>query len=103
VVITGLGALTPIGLNVDEYWQALIAGKNGIGPITLFDPTLFPVKIAAEVKGFDAEKYLPLKRVDRTSRVTHLGMVAARMAIESAKLNLDAENPSDIGVVIATS
>jgi 3-oxoacyl-[acyl-carrier-protein] synthase II len=103
VVITGIGAVTPIGLNVDEYWQALIAGKNGIGPITLFDSTVYPVKIAAEVKGFDPEKYLPLKRVDRTSRVTQLGMVASRMAVESAKLDLAAENPADIGVLIATS
>ncbi len=103
VVITGLGAITPIGLNVEEYWQSLIQGKNGIAPITLFDPTLYPVKIAAEVKGFEAEKYLPLKRIDRTSRVTQLGMVAARMAVESAQLNLEAEDPADIGVIIATS
>jgi len=103
VVITGLGALTPIGLNVEEYWQSLIQGKNGIAPISLFDCALYPVKIAAEVKGFDAEKYLPLKRVDRTSRVTQMGLVAAKMALESAQLNLETENPSDIGVVIATS
>jgi 3-oxoacyl-[acyl-carrier-protein] synthase II len=103
VVITGMGALTPIGLNVEEYWQSLIRGKNGVAPITLFDSAVYPVKIAAEVKGFDPEKYLPLKRVDRTSRVTQMGMVAARMAVESARLNLETENPADIGVIIATS
>ena len=103
VVITGMGALTPIGLNVEEYWQSLIQGKNGVGPITLFDSAVYPVKIAAEVKGFDPEKYLPLKRVDRTSRVTQMGMVAARMAVDSARLNLETENPADIGVIIATS
>ena len=103
VVITGMGALTPIGLCVEEFWQSLIQGKNGIAPITLFDSAVYPVKIAAEVKGFDPEKYLPLKRVDRTSRVTQLGMVAARMAVESARLNLETENPADIGVIIATS
>jgi 3-oxoacyl-[acyl-carrier-protein] synthase II len=103
VVITGMGALTPIGLNVEEFWQSLIQGKNGVAPITLFDSAVYPVKIAAEVKGFDPEKYLPLKRVDRTSRVTQMGMVAARMAVESARLNLEVENPADIGVIIATS
>jgi 3-oxoacyl-[acyl-carrier-protein] synthase II len=98
-----MGALTPIGLNVEEFWQSLIQGKNGVAPITLFDSAVYPVKIAAEVKGFDPEKYLPLKRVDRTSRVTQMGMVAARMAVESARLNLEVENPADIGVIIATS
>ena len=53
VVVTGLGAVTPLGNDVDTLWQNLIAGKNGIGPITLFDPTDFAVKIAAEVKDFD--------------------------------------------------
>jgi 3-oxoacyl-[acyl-carrier-protein] synthase II len=103
VVITGMGALTPLGLNVEEFWQSLIQGKNGVAPITLFDAGVYPVKIAAEVKGFDPEKYLPLKRVDRTSRVTQMGMVAVRMAVESAHLNLEAENPADTGVIIATS
>jgi 3-oxoacyl-[acyl-carrier-protein] synthase II len=103
VVITGLGALTPIGLNVEEYWQSLVQGKNGVAPISLFDSALYPVKIAAEVKGFAAESYLPLKRVDRTSRVTQMGLVAAQMALASAQLNLETENPGEIGVVIATS
>jgi 3-oxoacyl-[acyl-carrier-protein] synthase II len=103
VVITGMGAITPIGLNVDEYWDGLLSGKNGIGPITLFDATNFPVKIGAEVKNFNPEKYLPLKRIDRTARVTQMGMVAAKMAIEQAQLDMAKENPSDIGVVIASS
>ena len=60
VVITGIGAVTPIGLNIEEFWQGLIQGKNGIAPITLFDAGPFPVKIAAEVKGFEPEKYMPL-------------------------------------------
>ena len=103
VVVTGMGAVTPIGLTVEEYWQNLVAGTNGIGPITLFDASLFPVQIAAEVKGFQPEKYMALKRMDRTSRVTHLALAAAKMAVESSELKLESENPSDIGVELATS
>jgi 3-oxoacyl-[acyl-carrier-protein] synthase II len=103
VVITGMGAVTPIGLTTAEYWQGLISGKNGVGPITLFDASAYPVKLAAEVKGFEAEKYLPLKRIDRTSRVTHMGLAAAKMAVESAGLEIEKEHPSDIGTIIATS
>ena len=58
IVVTGMGAVTPIGLTVEEYWQNLVAGTNGIGPITLFDASLFPVQIAAEIKGFQPEKYM---------------------------------------------
>ncbi len=103
VVITGLGAVTPIGLNVEEFWIGLAEGRNGIGPITLFDAAPFPTRVAAEVKGFDPEKFMPIKRVDRTSRVAHLAIAAAKMAVESAKLEIDREDPSDIGVVISTS
>ena len=88
VVVTGLGAVTPIGLNIEEFWQGLVQGKNGVGKITAFDPTNFPVKLAAEVKGFNAEKYMPLKRVDRNSRTTHLAIAAAKMALESSGLDL---------------
>jgi 3-oxoacyl-[acyl-carrier-protein] synthase II len=103
VVVTGLGAVTPIGLNVEEYWQALLRGHNGVGPITLFDATLYPVKIAAEVKGFKPEKYLPLKRIDRTSRVTQMGLVAAQMALADAAWDPTAANAAEIGVAVATN
>jgi 3-oxoacyl-[acyl-carrier-protein] synthase II len=103
VVITGMGAVTPIGLTVDEYWKNLLAGTNGIGRVTLFDASLFPVQIAAEAKGFQPEKYMNLKRMDRTSRVTHLALAAAQMAVASSGLSFESENPSDIGVEVATS
>ena len=102
-MITGLGAVTPIGLNVEEFWQGLAGGKNGVGLITAFDTTKYAVKLAAEVKGFNPEKYMPLKRVDRTSRPIHMAIAAARMAIESAKLDLAQEKKERIGTVIATS
>ncbi len=102
VVVTGLGAVTPLGLNVGEFWQGLIEGRNGIAPITAFDTTNYPVKIIGEVKGFSPEKYMPLKRADRTSRVTHFALAAARMAIESAKLDLALENKDRIGAIIGS-
>ncbi len=103
IVVTGMGAITPLGLSVEEYWQGLINGRSGFGPITLFDASAYPVSVAAEVKGFDPEKYMPLKRVDRTSRCTQFGIAAARMAIESARLDMSREKPEKVGVIIATS
>lgn len=61
VVITGMGAVTPVGIGTEEFWDALLAGKSGIAPITEFDATDFPVKIAGEVKGFDPENMLEIK------------------------------------------
>lgn len=103
VVITGLGAITPLGLTVEEYWQGLIHGKNGVGPITLFDTTDYPVKVGGEVKGFEPTKYMHIKRADRTSRCTHFAIAAAKMAVESAQLDMSREKPERVGVVIATT
>jgi len=103
VVITGLGAVTPLGLTVTDFWQGLINGRSGVGPLTIFDNTIYPIKIAAEVKGFDPTKYLDLKRIDRTGRCTHFGIAAAKMAIESAKLDMSQEKPERVGVILATS
>lgn len=103
VVVTGLGAVTPIGLNTEEFWQGLAEGRNGIGPITAFDTTRYAVKLAAEVKGFKPEQYMPLKRMDRTSRPTHLALAAAKMAVQSSRLELDREKKERIGVVMATT
>jgi 3-oxoacyl-[acyl-carrier-protein] synthase II len=103
VVITGLGAITPIGLTVAEFWKNLTNGKSGFGPITLFDTSLYPVKVAAEVKGFDPANYMDLKRADRTGRCTQFAMAATRMALENANLDMEAEKRERVGVVIATS
>jgi 3-oxoacyl-[acyl-carrier-protein] synthase II len=102
VVITGLGAVTPIGLNIEEYWKGLAEGKNGIAPITSFDTSKYSVKLAGEVRGFKPEEYIPLKRVDRTSRPTHFAIAAAKQAIEYAKLDLNQERRERIGTIIAT-
>lgn len=103
VVITGLGAITPLGLTVDEYWQGLINGKSGVGYITIFDASLFPVKIAAEIKGFEAANYMNPKRVDRSARCTQFAIATTKMALQSAKLDMSREKPERVGTVIATS
>ena len=100
VVVTGMGTVNPIGLNVEEFWQGLVAGKSGIGLITRFDTSKFHVKVDAEVKDFDPTKYMDLKAVDRNSRAVQLGIAAAREAVESAKLDMTQEHPERVGVSV---
>lgn len=88
VVITGIGALTPVGLDREATWQALLAGRSGIGPITCFDPTGLPVRIAGQVRGFDPATVLDAKRLRRSARFTHLAVAAAREAVADAGLPL---------------
>ena len=87
VVITGLGAVTALGLTLGETWQNLLKGTSGIAPITLFDASDLPVRVAGEVKGFEAVNYMDRKQVRRTSRTTHLALAAAHMALKDAELD----------------
>ncbi len=103
VVITGMGAITPLGLTVEAYWQGLISGKSAIGPITRFDASKYPVKVAAEVKGFEPTNYMDIKRVDRTALCTQYAIAATRMALADARLDMTQEKPERVGLVIATS
>lgn len=103
VVITGMGVITPIGLTVEEFWQGLISGKNGIGPITQFDAADFPVKLAAEVKGFEPTAYMPLKRARRSGRCAQFAVAAASMAARSANLRLSDDDAERAGVVVGTN
>jgi len=103
VVVTGMGAVTPLGLSAEEHWEGLVAGRCGIGPITLFDAEAYPAKVGAEVRGFDPEKYMDLKRVDRTGRCTQFAIAAARMALESAGMDPGAGEARGVGVLLATS
>jgi 3-oxoacyl-[acyl-carrier-protein] synthase II len=103
VVVTGLGAITPLGLTVDKYWQGLVSGRSAIGPITKFDASKYPVKVAAEVKGFEPTDYMDIKRVDRTALCTQYAIAAAKMALANARLDMAQERPEKAGVVIATS
>ncbi len=99
VVVTGLGALTPIGNSVSEYWQGLLAGKSGAGLITRFDATKFKVKFACEVKDFDITQFMDRKEARKMDTFTHYGVVAADQAIEDSGLMLQPHNPDRIGVI----
>ncbi len=107
-VITGIGAITPLGLDVPSSWQALLAGKSGVGPITLFDATALPTRIAAEVKGFDAEALLGIKRARRSARFSQFAIAAAREAFADAGLEPGAgveqvAGYERVGVVVNTA
>ena len=103
VVITGMGAITPLGSTIDEFWAGLTAGKSGIGHITQFDATNFPVKVSAEVVDFEPTKYMEPKMVDRTARFTQFAIAATKMAVEAAKMDLSAEHLEHVGVSVATT
>jgi 3-oxoacyl-[acyl-carrier-protein] synthase II len=102
VVVTGLGAVTPVGLTADETWQALSAGRSGVGRITHFDASVLPVQIAAEVKGFDPAPYLDAKTASRLERFTQFSLAAATEALRDAGLAVTDENAERIGVVMNT-
>lgn len=99
VVITGLGAVTPLGLNVEETWQHILAGKSGVGPVEGFDTTDFPAKIWAKVKGFDVER-LESKDAKRMDLFTQYGMAAADEAIKDSNLVISESNAHRIGVAV---
>lgn len=103
VVVSGLGAVSPVGLDVPTMWQALITGKSGVDYITSFDTAGYSTKFAAEVKGFDASAYVERKKVQRMDRFTRFAVGASLQAVESARLTIDSSNAEDIGVIIGNS
>ena len=84
VVVTGIGAITPIGNNTKDTWENLKAGKNGIAPITLFDTSNHKAKLAAEVKNFDARQYLDVNDIFRTDRYAQFAVAAAQQAVDES-------------------
>ncbi|MFQ5880236.1 MAG: beta-ketoacyl-ACP synthase II [Dehalococcoidia bacterium] len=102
IAVTGIGAVTPIGLTAAEFWQNLVSGVSGVGPITHFDATGYPCRIAAEVKGFDPTCYMDAKAARRMSRFAQFAVAAARMALEDASLVVDEGNAESVGIVINT-
>lgn len=102
VVITGMGAITPIGNTLEEYWASLLAGKSGAAPITYFDASDYDTKFAAEVKKFEPLKYMDRKMVQRCDLFTQFALAAADMAIKDSGMNLEAENRERIGVVVGS-
>jgi len=101
-VVTGLGAVTPIGNDVATFWSNLLAGVSGVGPITQFDASGEEVRIAAEVKGFNPRDWIDFKQARRMSRFAQLAVAAARQAIDDAKLEIGDHNRDDIAVVVNT-
>ncbi|GIK22151.1 MAG: beta-ketoacyl-ACP synthase II [Ignavibacterium sp.] len=102
VVITGLGAVTPIGVNVPDYWQALLSGKNGVAAITLFDAAKFDTKFAAEVKDFNPENYFDKKAVKRLDRFSQFAIASAVQAVDDSEVNLENLNKERCGVVFGS-
>ena len=100
VVVTGLGAVTPLGLSVDEFWKGLVAGRSGVGPMTLCDPTDYPARIAAELKGFDPQQFMPAKEARRMARFTQLALAASLMSVEDASLDMEREDRERVGVLL---
>ncbi len=99
VVVTGLGAITPIGADVQEFWDNMLQGVNGVGPITKFDASGFDTQFAAEVKDFDPEKYFDKKSVKRMDLFTQYALVSAGMAVKNANFNLEELELERIGVI----
>ncbi|HLB29754.1 MAG TPA: beta-ketoacyl-ACP synthase II [Dehalococcoidia bacterium] len=100
VVITGMGAITPLGLTVEEFWQGCVEGRSGVDYLTLVDPNDCPVKIAGEVKGFDPHNYLDRKTARRMARFSQLAAAASQEALATAELRLEEEDRERVGVLL---
>ncbi|MBI5830259.1 MAG: beta-ketoacyl-ACP synthase II [Chloroflexi bacterium] len=102
VVVTGVGAVSPLGLNVKETWDACVNGRSGVGPITLFDSSNFLVRIACEVKGFDPAQYMEVKEARRRDRYQQLAAAAAKEAHRQSGLVITDDNSGRVGVIISS-
>lgn len=102
VVVTGIGMVTPIGNNVKDNWQSILAGKSGIGPLTKVDLPDFPVKIAGEVKNFNPEDVIEKKELRKMDPFIRFGVVATAEALQDAGLVIDDSNSDDIGVIVGS-
>ena len=99
MVVTGLGLVTPLGIGIDENWQALMSGRSGIGPITHFDASSFPTRFAGEVRDFDPLRFIEKREVRRMDRFTHLAVAAAQLAVDDARIRFDG-NAERVGVIV---
>ncbi|HJX38719.1 MAG TPA: beta-ketoacyl synthase N-terminal-like domain-containing protein, partial [Anaerolineae bacterium] len=103
IVVTGLGAISPLGNDVETHWDGVVAGQSGVGYITHFDASECPAKIAAEVKGFDPLDYMDQREAKRSSRFIQLATAAALMALRHAHLDLSGEDPTKVGLEIGSA
>ena len=102
VVVTGMGAVTPIGLTVDDYWNNLLAGVSGVGPITYFDAAAFDTRFAAQLKGFDPLNYMDRKMSQRVDPFTHYALAAADQAVRDSGLDCTTEDGERMGVIFGS-
>lgn len=102
VAITGIGVISPVGIGKDSFWEALKAGRSGIGPVTRFATDGFPTRIAGEVKGFDPAAYMDKRDIKRMDRFAQYAVAASKMAVADAGLDLEKEERERIGVVLGT-
>ena len=102
VVVTGMGAITPLGNSVEAFWEGLKKGKAATAPITKFDASNAKVKLACEVKGFEATDYMDFKTMKRMEPFAHYALAAAKEAIEQAGLDMEKEDPYRVGVIVSS-
>ena len=102
VVVTGMGAITPIGLSVDEFWAGVKEGRTGFAPITKFDTTDFKCKLAAEVKDFDGKNYMDFKAAKRMEAFSQYAVAATKEALEDAGIDMEKEDPYRVGVAVGS-
>lgn len=103
VVITGMGAVTPVGLSVADFWDSITVGRSGVGPVTLFNVEGYPTKIAAEVKGFKPQDFIEHKEAKRMARFGQLALASVRMALEDAGLEMEREDSTKVGLEIGSA
>jgi len=102
VVVTGIGIISPLGLDTESTWQAILRGESGVDYITAFDPSPFETKFAAEVRGFDPLNYMDRKDARRTDRFTQFAIAAARESLKNADLDLAKTDPNQVGIIIGS-
>jgi 3-oxoacyl-[acyl-carrier-protein] synthase II len=100
VVVTGLGLVSPVGIGVEPSWQSLVAGRSGIGPITLFDASTYPTRIAGEVKNFEPGDFMDKKEARRNDRFIQFALAAAEMAVKDSGLDMSKEDPDQVGCIV---
>ena len=100
VAVTGMGAITPLGNSVEEFWNGLKEGRNGIGPITKVDVSDSKIKLAGEVKDFDPRNYMDFKSAKRMGLFSQYAVAATKEALESSGLNMEEEDPFRVGVIV---
>ncbi|RLC97537.1 MAG: beta-ketoacyl-[acyl-carrier-protein] synthase II [Chloroflexi bacterium] len=102
VVVTGMGAMTPLGLTLEETWEGLLAGRSGVGPITQFDASELPVRIAGELEGFDPRQYINFKEARRMARCSQVAIATAQAALADAGLTLPLADEERVGVLVGS-